>query len=282
MKHLLLTLLICTAAPAGAEPLAGRIWDTRAGEFVSFQTMLTAVLDKRYILVGERHGREAHQNREAFLIGALVEAGREPAIVLEMLSRDQSPVVEAYRQEQPEYAMGLAVALDWPNSNWPSWSYYYPVFNMAFAAKLPVTGGDLPDGVEGTITYEQELASLEYYKRSMETAHCGLIDEARALELARTQMARDQSMALSLQRAEKAEGGALLIAGSSHVGRETGVPTLLEPDEVSAIALRETESEVEAFREGSADVTQDDISQFDFVWFTPKTEDNSFCERIGD
>ena len=280
IRVLVCSLLFAMPALAEDDALAGRIWDVEAERFISFPDLVAALANADKIVIGETHGREAHQNREAFLIGALAEAGRHPALVLEMLSRDQSAIVETYRAVQPEYAMELAVVLDWANSNWPAWSFYYPVFNMGFATKAPILGGDLPDGDPGTVTQNQEVASLPYYRDSMISAHCGLIDEARALDLARTQMARDQSMAWVLEQAASLADGAVLIAGASHIQHSTGVPSLLDGTVVTLL-LQETDVSLATFEANGDAATGLNLGEFDYVWFTPKDASDTFCDKIG-
>ncbi len=89
--------LICAFSlalpPAHAEqhdPLAGYIRGVSEERFVAFQDMLASIREHSYILIGERHGRHAHQGRETFLIGALAEAGRYPGVAFEMLSHEQT------------------------------------------------------------------------------------------------------------------------------------------------------------------------------------------------
>lgn len=280
IRSLLIAMLAMAPISSNAEALAGRIWNVEEQSFVAFPDMISDIIGAPYVLIGERHGRTAHQSREAFLLGALVESGRAPALAMEMLTSAQTDLIARYRRAQPEYALELAIDLDWVNSGWPAWSYYYPIFNMAFAAKLPIIGADLPDGDEGAITRAQEIASLEYYRDSMDRAHCGLIDEIRALELARTQMARDQSMAAALQNGAAVGDGAVLIAGSSHVRRDTGIPSLLPDGSTETIMLLETELEVAAFIDSPTQTTGLDLTQYDFIWFTPMVPDTSFCDRL--
>jgi uncharacterized iron-regulated protein len=115
----------------------------------------------------------------------------------------------------------------------------------------------------------------------MTAAHCGLIDDDKAMDLARTQMARDQSMAGVLLASNDADLGAVLIAGSSHVRKSTGIPSLLPPSEAASVALIETEAMSDAFIGDPDGVTGQVLSEFDYIWFTPKTDETSFCERIG-
>jgi uncharacterized iron-regulated protein len=267
-------------------PLAGLIWGASESRVVTFQEMLARIQDTPYILVGERHGRHAHQGREAFLIGALAEAGRYPTIALEMLSHAQTEAVAAYRQTSPEYALGLGLALNWADSNWPSWNYYQPVFDAAFTTKATIVGADLTEAEQQVILTgdsgnQSAVGSLEYYQTHMTKAHCGLIEDARAQDLARLQIARDRKMAEQLQVNRHSDHGVLLIVGASHIRKGTGLPTHLPQNDVAVVALVETDATLSEFLTPFQDIVAGDLAEYDYIWFTPKVDETSFCDRIG-
>jgi len=269
------------------KPLAGQIWDVSQGSFVQFSDMLETVSDKTYIILGERHGRKAHQGREAFLIGALAEAGRYPTIAFEMLNHTQDIIVERYRKKSPEYALGLAVPLKWSDSNWPAWSFYQPVFDVAFTTKAKIVGGDLTvmEQDEAIISKTSDAnapsASLSYYQDQMTAAHCGLIDEERATELAYLQMARDQQMANALRESSDPVQGGLLVVGSAHIRKGSGIPNYLPSDETATIIMIETAGSTAEFATEDQDIVSGSLTDFDYIWFTPKIEKTSLCDRIG-
>ncbi len=265
------------------EMLSGKIWDSELKEFLSFQEFLKIISSYKFILIGERHGRSAHQNREAFILAALAEKGKFPDLYLEMLYQGQNNIVAEYREISPEYTPGLAVALKWYDSNWPAWRFYQPVFDMAFAAKLKIRGADIQEDRLPKFTEELRTLrtdSLSYYSRGMRKAHCGLISEARVLELAERQILRDQAMASALLQSSDNADGAVLIAGSSHTRISVAIPSWLPEGEVVSIALRETilsEKEFLSEVESGNFQTHED---YRFVWFTPKSDQTSFCDKL--
>lgn len=268
-------------------PLSGQIWSVKEASFVSFADMLADLVDEPYILVGERHGRTAHQGREAFLIGALAEAGRYPSIAFEMLDHSQTALVAQYRQKEPEYTLGLGIELEWAQSDWPAWSFYHPVFDMAFATKAKIIGADLTDLEQNEVVADSSRPSplnqpsFSYYQTNMSKAHCGLIDEPRAQELARMQIARDQQMAKNLLPLGASDSGGLLVVGSSHIRKSTGIPQYLPADETVVVSLVETDAETANFLTPFQDIVSGELSDFDYIWFTPKIAETSFCDRIG-
>lgn len=278
---------LASATPLIAEPLAGQIWDVSQNSFVNFSNMLENISDKTYIIMGERHGRKAHQGREAFLIGALAEAGRYPTIAFEMLNHKQDIIVETYREKSPEYALGLAVPLKWSDSNWPAWSFYQPVFDVAFATKAKIIGADLTDAKQGearvskTSGASAPTTSPAYYQNQMTVAHCGLIEEDRAVELAYLQMARDQHMAKMLKDKRDPTHGGLLVVGSAHIRKSSGIPNYLPSNETAVIMMVETAVETIKFIQGHQEIISGRLTDFDYIWFTPKLEKTSLCDRIG-
>lgn len=269
------------------EPLAGKIWGVTESRFVAFPEMLQSLTSKHYILLGERHGRHAHQGREAFIIGALAEHGRYPTIAFEMMDHTQDTAVAEYRQAAPEYALGLGLALNWANSNWPSWNYYQPVFDAAFTTKAQIVGADLSEAEQkeleaGSVTDElRDKPSFAYYKRQMTKAHCGLIEAPKAEKLARLQLARDTQMAEALKSQAHKNHGTLLIVGSSHIRKSRGISTHLPPEKTAVVFLRETSADSSEFLTPFQDIVEGDLKDFDYIWFTPKIGEMSLCDRIG-
>jgi len=283
----LLGFSLAFAMPLMAEPLAGKIWHVSENSFVSFNDMLKNVSNKTYIIIGERHGRKAHQGREAFLIGALAEAGRYPTISFEMLNHQQDAIVKEYRKKSPEYALGLAMDLNWSDSNWPAWSFYQPVFNMAFTTKAEIFGADLTDAEQDeakrakTSDLSAPSASLPYYQDQMTAAHCGLIKDDKALELAYLQIARDQQMAATLRKHRDPKYGGLLVAGSAHIRKSTGIPNYLPANKTSIIYLKETDDNMAQFTREGQNIISGRITDFDYIWFTPKIKKISLCDRLN-
>ncbi len=212
---------------ADPKDLIDQIWDPEKQGFITIPELIDRLVDTPIILIGERHGFAPHQDREAFLLQALADRGRYPTLAMEMLEPAQEPLIQAYRAKNPEYARGLGIALEWSKTGWPDWSFYEPVFEAAFAAKLPIVGADLPlaeqrrierDGIEER---PDDISILESWQDAMMKAHCGLIDEERAFRLALKQWKRDEHMV------SKTRSNSLLIAGRNHVGDRRHVSRIL-------------------------------------------------------
>ena len=266
---------------ASSHSLESRIWRERDGAFLSPRELTNDIFYSRFVVLGETHGFSAHQGRTAFLIAALADRGRYPALVLEMLDPEGAEKVTEYRRAQPEDASDLAMALNWGGSGWPSFQYYKPIFEIALHAKLEIAGGDLPgrankrqsstdaDGID-----PRRLAS---WRDTMSKAHCDLISATELDAAARLQIARDDSM---LQTASRVAGehGAIVVAGRSHVRRDRNLPRSIHPDEIRYIALIEadTRSEPRMYLPSSIN----GAPAYDYIWFTPAKGGETACERL--
>jgi uncharacterized iron-regulated protein len=246
--------------PNTADPndLIDKIWDPKKADFISVRELIEQLVDAPIILIGERHGFAPHQDRAAFILQALADRGRYPALALEMLEPAQEPVIEKYRRRNPEYARGLGIELDWANTGWPDWRYYEPIFDAAFAAKLNIAGADMPAKEQrlieqnGLTTRPENLSILESWKTSMISAHCGLIDEKRASILALKQWKRDLAMAKAISKPEYVDGS-VLLCGREHTRSDRSVP----------LYIRSNHTTVNLVGDGDFDKDQ-------MAWITPK------------
>lgn len=235
---------------------------------------LAAVAEADIILLGERHGRQAFQSREVQLVEALALGGKYPALVFEMLTPSQMPVLETHREKHPEAAAGLGAALTWWDTGWPAWSFYQPIFELGYRARLPIYAGDLNEedqlaasegerrGPEGTNLYPfgQERTGSRVHGSwldSLDRAHCGLVERAELSDRATLQVARDQALALATAKAAQGLNPSddlpttagpitqpvVLIAGSAHTRLDRGVGLYLKrymPDvNILSVVMRE-------------------------------------------
>lgn len=286
MMVTILTAAMGTEA-AESERLIGRILKVKTATYISAKQLISEIAEYNIIMIGERHGRKAHQGREAFILAALAERKRYPSVVMEMLTHRQTEAVNRYRHRSPEYAMGMGVALQWWKSDWPDWSYYFPVFQTAFAAKLPLYGADLTDQERKNFENSPIRAlpdndpRLLSWRKSMKNAHCGLIEEDRLENLSNLQVIRDRMMANTLEQVAGFDSGAVLIAGSAHVRKDRSVPThLANADNIVSVALIEVRAD-ETMEEHLPVSIRAGVRPFDYVWFTPRADKRNFCDQIG-
>jgi uncharacterized iron-regulated protein len=173
-------------------------------------------------LFGEQHDQPDHQRQAAAVVQALAADGRLHAVVLEMAARGL-----------PRDASETQVrdALQWSES-WP-WVRYREVVMNGVRAGVPVLGGNLPREQLRPAMGESRWDTLvpedarQKLLSAVREGHCNLLPESQLAPMVRMQIARDRSLAQALADAgrDAKEGQVLvMLSGSAHASRETGVP----------------------------------------------------------
>ena len=271
-------ILFCSSVEC--HELDGKIWRQRDSAFLTFRQMVDDLEEKKFLVVGETHGFQPHQDREAYLVSALAERGLYPALVLEMLDPDGALKLAEYRRTHPEDVSSLAQSLDWENSGWPAFSYYEPVFSVAFRAKLAVVGGDLPAALSLLAvppSIQQNDLRLASWKQTMKIAHCGIIAPDELVRTALRQMARDQSMAYAALSADE-KSSAIVVSGLEHARADRGIPTYMAGKDVSSVALVEISESTDPANYLPPSLGK--VPPFDYLWFTPARNQEGACERL--
>lgn len=284
-------------SPLGREnPLAGRIYDTRAQRFVTPAEAAARARESDFVLLGEKHDNPDHHRLQAWLIAEIARDGRRPAVVLEMISRERSGSLAAARAAHPDDADALGVALDWSASGWPEFNLYRPIFAAALAADLPLVAGDLTraeltqlrhGGLVALSQAERDRLALDpppsaetlrVFTEEVRAAHCGMAPPAMVAAMIDVQRARDASLADALIGAPGSDG-AVLIAGAGHARRDPGVPVYLSrrAPQKSVLALGFVEVASDA---GVALDPAAAGAGFDLIWYTPRLDDVDACERF--
>jgi uncharacterized iron-regulated protein len=287
-------------APHGRDhPLAGRIRDVGAGEWIDEPALFAALARVDLVLVGERHDHPDHHALQARVVRELVARGRRPAVAFEMLDPDDAAGVAAARGA-PGGAAARAAALragvGWDESGWPDWALYAPVFEAALAADLAIvpanlTRGELhalghggaaalpPErraalGLDAPADPEERHALAEQIRE----AHCGHAPDAALERMVDVQRAWNAQLARALADAAAGPGagGAVLIAGNEHVRRDHGAPRwlarLAPGARVASVGLLEVDPDAR----GAA---PPDDAPFDYVWLTPRVDLADPCEK---
>ncbi len=281
-------------------PLAGVILDVAAHRRVSEAELTARVGAADIVLVGETHDNPDHHRLEASLLQAFAAAHPAPAVVFEMLNREQQPDVDASLAAHPGDADALALAVAWDSSGWPAWSMYRPVFEAALAARGPILAAGLDRSVAMRIAHEGvaaiDPALVQTFglaapltadvqtslRHEMSEAHCGMLPESMLDSMVLVQRARDASMAERLHEGVQVRHATLLIAGAGHVRRDRGVPAqLTRTYGVTSLAIGLVQvSAQDASPESYAAEFGAPVLPFDFVWFTPRGSDVDHCAEL--
>jgi uncharacterized iron-regulated protein len=271
----------------------GKIWDVKASAFVSEGVLAERVAKARFVLLGERHDNADHHRLQGRVIEQLVRAGRHPAVVLEMLEPAQQSLADQYLASPGATAAGFGAAVGWEKTSWPSFGEYRPIFDAAFAGKLPIVAGNLAQvDVKALVKQGAEALGSERAHElgldqpfpdalqgplldELRASHCGQLPEELLAPMALAQRARDAQLAQSMLRAG-ANDGAVLIAGGGHARLDRAVPRYLSAAAPDASLVSISLREVQHGRTEPASYV-DDEGPFDYVWFTPRGSDEDPC-----
>lgn len=255
-------LLFSLAAILAAFLLAGcASWRTAA--------QVNALLPADAILLGEQHDAPAHQEIHARVVRQLVANGQLGALVVEMAESGQGTTVVSPRADET----GVRSALQWNDKAWP-WEKYGPAVMAAVRAGVPVLGGNLPRTRFSSAMLDRDLdatlppKALAAQQDAIRIGHCDLLAASQLVPMARIQIARDLSMARTIQAVAEPGKVVLLLAGSGHVDRQLGVPQHL-PAGLKVQAVR--------LQAGGKATT---APGFDAVWTTPPAPETDHCAEL--
>ncbi|MEM6733357.1 MAG: ChaN family lipoprotein [Myxococcota bacterium] len=311
MKRYALALLLASACgapapkagPAAQEslgeehPLTGKIFDSRADDFVELDTVREEVSRAKFILLGEKHDNPAHHLGQASVLAMVTKGDRKPALVWEMVHRKQG-------LDEPLYlgsAEAFGESLKWEESGWPSYSMYQPIVEVALGGGLAQYPGNLEPAAMRT-AYTESLAgldseraravgvsttlageALEDLRKEIEKGHCGYGDANMLDSMAAAQQSRDAFMAKQMRDHQTADG-AVLIAGGGHVRRDRAVPFhLVDSKDVTVddllvitwVEVRDDELDPRSY-------AGDETPVFDLVFFTPRISNEDPCDQFAE
>lgn len=234
---------------------------------------LDALLPADVLLVGEQHDAAEHQHIEQEVISALAARGLLVAVALEMA--DAGASTAALKPSATEEQVRRA--LQWDHKGWP-WRAYGPAVMTAVRAGVPVLGGNLPRAdISATMAdsrYDTRLSgpALKAQQQKIRLGHCLLLPEQQITPMTRIQIAKDISMAHTLEQLVVPGKTVVLLTGNGHADRLLGVPQHLQADlKAKSIHLRAQDST------GSS---TDSAEAFDAVWATPAVAQKDYCAEL--
>ena len=237
-----------------------------------------ALLPADVILLGEQHDAPDHQHIHQHVIARLAVDGKLGALALEMAEAGRSTAALKSNSTQ----LQVQDALGWNSKSWP-WSAYGPAVMVAVKAGVPVLGANLPAAQMRAAMADTQLdaqlpgPALKAQQQLIRTGHCGLLPEDRISPMTRIQVARDISMARTIEQAALPGKTVVLLAGSGHVNRVLGVPQHLPADmTLKAVQLRPGPARIRP----DTRLDAEDQAAFDAVWPTPALPARDYCEDM--
>lgn len=287
----LLLLAGCGASmPIGAwqttvvedHPLTGRIWSVDEGRFVEPEALRARLAASRVVLLGEKHDNPDHHRLHAWLLAGIT--GPSVPVLFEQLDHDEAEAIAGATD-----AAGLRAAVEWDRSGWPDFALYAPKFAVLYAQEAPIRPAHPPradvraamkkplDSYRFELGLDRPLpeAGATALRAEIEASHCGHADPPLVEGMFRAQRFKDAIMAAALTEAAGDTGRAVLVAGNGHVRRETGVPFYLPA--VPSVSL----GVLEVVR-GQTDPAKAAGGRFDYVWFTPRVDEQDPCTKFAE
>lgn len=286
-------------------PLVGRVWARAQARFVAPRSLARAVGAADFALLGEKHDNPDHHRIQAWLVARMIAAGRHPAVAFEMLTNEQAPALEAYLAAHPDDAAGIGAAVGWKESGWPPWASYRAIAAAALDDRAAILPASLPPSALMALAREGLAALDPSLARPLEGAvplpeplraglreeivrgHCNRLPAPLIDPMVTVQTVKDAVMARTMMRGAALPGrdGAVLIAGNGHVRDDRGVPWHLRrwlgQPRVVAVGLVEVSAGADRVADYGDDIGDDGLA-FDFVWFTPRVDEDDPCEKYAE
>lgn len=177
------------------------------------------------LLIGEQHDAPDHPAIQRQVVEKLISADRLAAVVIEMSERGSTTSGLAVGASEAEVRQRLS----WNDRAW-LWSRYGPAIMGAVRSGIAVAGGNLPRKamteamLDATLDARLAAADLQRQRDAIRDGHCRLLPESQIAPMTRIQIARDLSMAETVQGLARAGRQVVLLAGAAHVDRVAGVP----------------------------------------------------------
>ncbi len=294
LSPLLLTLACATSGALtprggfvhrlGAEhPLAGRVYARETRDLVEPARLFAALAEADVVLIGEIHDNSDHHLLEAELITRFLLAHPEAHVAFEMLDETQAEALEP----PPKDADTLGERVRWQATGWPSFALYRPVFQAVLDGSGTLVAAHpsrerVRASMHGVSDAEARELHLfpplssplrEALVQEIADSHCGHAPEAMIEPMVRAQSFKDAFMARAMA---SVGGAALLVAGSGHVREDRGVPLflarrgLVDVLSIRLVGVDDALLDPHAYAEAA----------YDFVIFTPRTTDESACDRF--
>lgn len=274
-----LALLLLLSTWLLAHPLAERIYDVNAQQWIDQATLVQQLRASPVVLIGEQHDNPDHHLIEQQLVKAL--ATSHPTLVLEMLSEQQTPLLDnaGIAQANPQWCQQLQLDL----RGWDS-AAYCPIIITALARHQTVVSGNFAkhtlqqfyqsepaarDDQRLSSRFNVSQATRDRVLESIFAGHCELMPRAQLTPMLNVQLARDALMAYQVSHFSPA----LLIAGAQHVRKDQGVPQHLASPSISLLLVEVSANQLTPEDYASA-------QQADYLWFSRAQPEKDYCADL--
>jgi uncharacterized iron-regulated protein len=228
--------------------MVGKMFSKPDNRQLTLDEVKRRAVKSQFVLLGEIHPNPDHHRLQAEILQHMVDQGRRPAVVFEMITRAQQPVLDYFAANPTDNADDIADRLEWRKSGWPDFAMYKPLFEIALKNNLTLYAGNLEKstvrrlgGRVGSRLSDKERSQLglsapveaetgKAFLAEIAEAHCNMLPETVLPLMADIQRARDHVMASALLNPANKDG-AVLIAGAGHTRLDWGVGALVNNDD---------------------------------------------------
>ncbi len=301
------------------DPLIGKIIESKTKLPIEFKALIEKISTADVIYLSEKHDNPDQHAFQQKVIAALVELGKgqdfTPSLGFEFFAMANTPdllnFVESGKAAHSQKVRtmiekDLRMKLGWRTRSDESWQYYYHLLEIAQKENLAVAGLDLSStlkkritkhGINGITALEKEqIFSTHFaddnYKEYMydifKAVHCGMGHERMQSRLYDTWIARNDTMARSINMMHRhGKGPVIVIVGGGHTQFNLGIMDRLKavnPD-ISQVNIGLTEISVQPSE--LADYLfplelegYPEVPPADFLYFTQRTSYEDPCERF--
>jgi uncharacterized iron-regulated protein len=267
-----------------AHPLVGSVWSQAEQREIPAQLLYSHLRASSWLVLGESHDNRDHHLLEAHFLDVFLSAHPTASVGFEMLDETQAP---ALTPPLPSTAAEFAARVHWAQSGWPDFAQYEPVFALLLDrhARLFAAHPSRDHVHEAMHALSPELARSLHLDQPLpqglhnalaqeiRDSHCGYAPEAMVEPMVSAQVFKDAWMARALV---SEQAPAALVTGRGHADETRGVPRAMRMQGVSdvlTIALIEVD-------DARKQPSQYDVEAYDFAVFTPRTSDESACDRF--
>ncbi|RON92647.1 iron(III) ABC transporter [Pseudomonas chlororaphis] len=256
---------------------SGAIQDLRSGKLLTPEELVIRLARAPRVIVGEQHDHPEHHALQLWLLQVMATQRTQGSLLLEMLTPDQQPRVDALRQHKAAQGLpdDLPGALAW-SPGW-DWALYGPVVRYALLQPYPLLAANLDSSEVRGIYRQAPALSGEHSNAALvrnellqqvRDSHCGLLPESQMPAMLAVQQQRDRRMA---ERLLAAPTPALLFAGAFHARKDVGVPVHLRDLDASngAVVLMLAQKGMQV-----------SLKSADYVWYSARLPEKDYCAQM--
>jgi len=244
-----LVLVAFTLYMAEAQTL--RLYDLAQQQELKGLKAVKALSGVRIILVGEQHDNPYHHQAQFTVIQALQQAGRKPAVALEMFRFDGQASLDKWIAGEINEERFKAIFLD----HWgDSWDLYAPIFLYGRENQIPMVGLNVSRSITSQVAYNGFASLKEEQRGQLKGITCDVTQSYRDFirhaygshghdnlsfeRFCEAQLVWDTAMAIhaNAYANNNPDRIVVILAGSGHA-RKHGIPTQLKKINAPDVAV---------------------------------------------